>query len=270
MRPYLAILGARFRMLLQYRGAALGGIGTQSFIALMRIMVLEAFYASATSGPPLTFSRAVGYVWLGQATLAMQPYNVDRDVREMVRTGAVGYELIRPTNLYALWYSRALAWRTAPLLLRLIPLLLVSSLLMPVLTLDEWALRPPSLAAAGAWILAMAGAAAVSSAITTLMSVSLLWTISGEGMATLVSAAAGLLSGLYIPLPLFPAWSQPVLQLLPFAALIDLPARLFTGDLPPSAIGAVLLHQGAWTVALVALGASLLRRATRQLVIQGG
>ena len=37
LRPYRAILSARFRMLLQYRAAAIGGIWTQIFFGLVLI-----------------------------------------------------------------------------------------------------------------------------------------------------------------------------------------------------------------------------------------
>ena len=71
MRPYLAILAARFRTLLQYRAAAAGGVFTQSFFGLMRIMILEAFYRSTAQTQPLSMAQMIGYVWLGQATFAM-------------------------------------------------------------------------------------------------------------------------------------------------------------------------------------------------------
>ena len=271
MRPYLAVITARFRTLLQYRGAALGGIGTQAFFGLVRIMILEGFYRSSTSTPTLSFAEAVGYVWLGQAMFTMQPYNLDRDLRAMVQSGTVAYELVRPLDLYAFWYCRALAWRTAPMVLRLVPMLALAGLLLPLLGFGEWALRPPaSFAAGGACLLAMVGALAVSCAITTFMSITLLWTISGEGVAILVSGVVTLLSGMIIPLPLFPDWAQPLLRVPPFAALMDFPARVYTGDIAPTEIGWVALHQALWTAALVAGGAWLLRRATRRLVVQGG
>ena len=39
MRPYLAIVSARFRMLLQYRAAAIAGLWTQVFFGLVLIMI---------------------------------------------------------------------------------------------------------------------------------------------------------------------------------------------------------------------------------------
>lgn len=271
MRPYLAIFTARFRTMLQYRGAALGGVGTQAFFGLVRIMILEGFYRLSASAPSLTFAAAVGYIWLGQAVFTLQPFNLDREVRAMVVNGTVAYELVRPLHLHTFWYFRALAWRSAPLVLRLGPMVLFAAVVLPLLGMDDWALAPPvSLAAGLAWLLAMAGALAVSAAITTLMSISLLWTIGGEGIAVLVSAVVSLLSGMIIPLPLFPEWAQPLLRALPFAALMDLPARIYTGHIPAAEAGWVLAHQLGWTAALVALGIWLVGRATRRLVVQGG
>jgi ABC-2 type transport system permease protein len=271
MTPYLAVIGARFRMLLQYRGAALGGVVTQSLFGFVRLMILEAFYHSSAATPSLTLAEAVGYIWLGQVTFTMQPYNLDGHVRTMVKTGTVAYELVRPLDLYAFWYSRALAWRSAPMVLRSGPMLLLAMVVLPRLGLGDWALRPPpSLAAGGLWLLTMAGALAVSCAVTTLMSISLLWTISGEGIGILVGSLVSLLSGMVIPLPLFPDWAQPVLRVLPFAAMMDLPARVYTGDIASGQVGLVLLHQALWTAALVALGHWLLGRVSHRIVVQGG
>ena len=53
MRPYAAVLGARFRMLLQYRAAALAGACTQGFWGLIRVMIYGGFYASTTAAQPI-------------------------------------------------------------------------------------------------------------------------------------------------------------------------------------------------------------------------
>ena len=109
MRPYFAILSARFRTLLQYRVAALAGIGTQLFWGLIRVMIFDAFYRSTTAPQPMTYAEVVTYIWLGQAMLRFLPWDVEGDARQMMRTGGVAYELLRPLDLYALWFCRSLA-----------------------------------------------------------------------------------------------------------------------------------------------------------------
>jgi len=272
-RPYLAILSARFRMLLQYRAAALAGLWTQIFFGLTLIMVYEAFYRSgaAPDRQPMTFRQIVNYAWLGQALLAMLPWNVDAEVRAMVRSGAVAYELCRPVDLYSLWYARAVALRTAPTILRAVPMCLIAMLVFPLIGLGEWRLSPPpTLAAAGGFVAALLCALALGCAITTLINISLIWTLGGDGVAVIMTAAVTFFSGMIIPLPLFPDWAQPVLRWLPFAGLVDLPFRVYAGNIPPPQIMLVLFSQLLWTIVLVAFGRWLLSRAMRAIIVQGG
>ena len=260
---YAAIVGARFRMLLQYRAAALAGFATNLFWGFIRVMIFDAFYRSSAAPQPMSREDVMGYIWLGQAMFALLPWNTDPDVRGMIRTGTVAYELVRPLDLYALWFSRGLAARLAPTLLRAVPMLVIAWLFLGLQL-------PPSLASGAAWVAATAGALLLSSALATLLTLSLLWTLSGEGVTRIVPPLVYMLSGMVIPLPLYPDWAQPLLDFLPFRGLVDTPFRLYLGHIPPEHVGAVLAHQLVWTAALVLLGRRLLARATRRLVVQGG
>jgi ABC-2 type transport system permease protein len=263
---YRAIVGARFRALLQYRAAALGGLFTQVVFGLIRIMILGAFYRSSSAAQPMSLDQVVGYVWLGQATLLLVPWRADADVEQQIRAGTIAYELVRPLDLYGVWFARALAQRTAPVFLRLVPMLVVATLLVP----PSWRLVAPSAAAALAWTACFGGAVLVSAAMTALMGVSLMWTTTGEGAEMLIAAGCTMFGGLVIPLPLFPDWARPVLTALPFAGMLDLPSRVFTGNIPPSGAAWVLGHQLFWTAALAALGRGLLGRGLRRVTVAGG
>ena len=271
LRPYRAIVSARFRMLLQYRAAAVAGLWTQLFFGLVFLGVYEGFYRSTDQTPPMSFAHVVSYVWLGQALWAMLPWNADGEVRAMVRSGAVAYELCRPVDLYGLWYARAMAWRTAPTMLRALPMCLVAAFGLPLIGLEEWRLAAPaSLASAAAFSAAIVCTLLLGCALTTLINISLLWTLNGEGFALLMAAAVTFFSGMIIPLPLFPDWAQPVVQALPFAGLVDLPFRVYTGHIPPRDVVSVLRHQLLWIAALVLFGRWLLSRGMRRIVVQGG
>ena len=118
MKAYAAVIGVRFRMLLQYRMAAVAGLGTQVFWGLIRMMFFTAFYRSTTARQPMSLADVITYVWLGQAMLGMLPWIIDREMRAMIRSGTVAYELARPLDLYTFWFCRDIARRTAPTLLR--------------------------------------------------------------------------------------------------------------------------------------------------------
>jgi ABC-2 type transport system permease protein len=272
LRPYRAVVSARFRVLLQYRAAAIAGLWTQVFWGLVLIMIYEAFYHSSDpAARPMAFAQLVSYVWLGQALFAMLPWNVDLEIRAMVRSGAVAYELCRPIDLYNLWYARAIAHRTAPVLLRAVPMVVFATLVLPLIGLDEWRLAaPPSGVAAAGFAAAFAAAFVLSCALSTLLNITLLWTVSGDGIVIVMSTAVSLLSGLIIPLPLLPDWAQPVLRWLPFAGIFDLPFRIYTGHIAAGDVVVVLARQIGWTLALVGFGRWLLGRGMRAIVVQGG
>ena len=264
MRPLVAIISARFRLLLQYRAAALAGLTTQVVFGLIIMMVYQAFYRTKAIGDqPLSIQQVVTYIWLGQALLAMLPWNGDPEIRALVRSGGVAYELLRPVDLYTYWYARAVALRTAPTLLRAVP--------MVILAMGLFGMRPPSdTGSAIGFAIVMIGTLAMSCAITVLVGITLMWTISGEGIVQLLPSVVMLLSGMLVPIPLFPDWAQPILEILPFSALVDAPYRVYLGNIPIEELGPVVLHQWVWIALLVMAGRALLKRGLKRMVIQGG
>ena len=263
MTAHRALLSARFRMLLQYRAAALAGMSTQLFWGLIRVMIFEAFYRSSVAIHPMTYPEVVNYVWLGQAMFALLPWWMDAEIRNMVRSGTVVYELVRPVDLYNYWYTRSLASRAAPTLLRSVPLLTIALLCFGLQL-------PPTLEAAGAWALVTLGALLLGCAISNILHISMLWTITGDGLSNLVQISIFVFSGMIIPLPLFPDWAQPVLNFLPFRGLADVPFRLYIGHIPPAEVWGLFAHQIAWTIALIFFGRWLLSCGVRRMVAQGG
>ncbi len=263
MKLYFAILSARMRVLVQYRMAALAGFVTQLFWGLIRMMIFIAFYESTTKEMPMTMEETITYVWLGQAMLLLMPWNMDAEIAAMVRTGNVAYELVRPVNLYWLWYCRSAAMRMAPLLLRAVPMFIVAGLFLGLKA-------PPSLAAGCAFAVSFVGAWLLSAAITTWLATLLFWTISGDGLARILPSFFIVFSGLALPLPLFPDWAQPFLNAQPLRGIMDVPFRLYMGHIPPSEVGWMLLHQLGWTALIVAFGEAMTRWGLRRVVVQGG
>jgi len=174
-----------------------------------------------------------------------------------------------PTYFY--WFARALAWRTAGTLLRSIPLLVATSVLFPAMGLGDWSLRPPPGPEAFAlFALSMVAVLLLSSAITTLLNISVVWTVSGQGINAISNSLVVILSGMVIPLPLFPDWAQAFLFAQPLAGLVDIPYRIYFANLSgPAALGGIGL-QTLWTLLLIGLGRLLMTRTMSRVQVQGG
>lgn len=262
MSAFSAIARARFKVLLQYRAAAFAGLITQLCFGLILVSVMRAFYGSTTSAQPLALKDVVTYMWLGQAFFAIAPWRSDPEVKGMIRSGGVAYELLRPLDLYTLWYARALALKTAPIMLRAPPLIAIAVFLGLA--------APASSEAFALWAVAMIGAIALSAAFTVLLNTSLLFTLSSDGVHFIAPMLVTLLSGQLVPLPLFPSWALPIVQALPFRGLTDTPQRIWVGDLSGAEALAAIAHQWIWVLALAIYGRWLLGRALKRVVIQGG
>ena len=271
MRAYAAILKMRLWTLLQYRTAAIAGLGTQIFWGMIKVMVLGAFYASTgpetdlqkAASSPLSLEQVITFIWLAQAFLQLLPWNIDKELETLVKTGNVAYELVRPLDLYWLWFARALALRLIPTLMRSIPLCIVAGFFLGLSAPVSWT-------AGLAFCAALVFAAVVASAMTTLIVISLFWSVSGEGIQRLVPTVSLVLSGMLIPLPLFPEWMQTFLNIQPFRAVLDIPTRLYTGVIPATDALACFAFQIGWAVIFIGLGKWLINRAVKRFVVDGG
>lgn len=270
-QAYGAVVMARYRTLLQYRAAAFAGIVTQLFWGAIRLMVLVAFFELAPDDQPMTLVEIAAYVWLGQALLAVFPWSVDGEIAEMIRSGSVAYELTRPLNLYWFWFARTIALRTAPTTLRCLPMIIFAMWMLPAMGLEQWALAPPPDWIAGlAFFISQTLGLLLACAMTMLMHVVLIWSISGDGINRIFPSIALVLSGNILPLPLFPDWLQGFLELQPFQGLVDVPFRIYAGNIVGTDIIIELMQQLVWTTIFIGWGYWSLNRVRRRLVVQGG
>lgn len=272
-RPYGSLFASRFQLLLQYRGAAVAGFITQCWWGGIKVMVLAAFYtASAVSSQaPLSLSQVITYTWLGQASLALVPWIADPDIGNAVRTGAIGYDRLRPLDFYLLWYSRTAGWIAARSLPRALLIAAFAGVLLPLLGFEEWSWRLPSSVTAGVlFVISIGLALMLSAAMVMLLNVGVVASLNQSGINALAAGPVVVLSGNMLPLSLLPNEWHTVLQLQPFAGVLDIPARIYFEALNGADAFEGLAIQLFWVITLVALGRWFAGRCLRHLEVQGG
>jgi ABC-2 type transport system permease protein len=78
------------------------------------------------------------------------------------------------------------------------------------------------------------------------------------------------LSGSLVPLALYPDWAQRALFFQPFAGVVDIPFRIYSGNLAGTVAYEGLALQLLWSVVLVTFGRLWMERVMRRLEVQGG
>ena len=271
LKAYLAVISARYRTLLQYRAAAFAGFITQLFWGAIKIMIMMAFFAVSKNDQPMNLVEVISYIWLGQALLGMLPWNIDKDIENLIRTGGVSYELVRPLDLYNFWFCRTIALRTATTTLRSIPMVIFALIGLPLMGMAEWALQPPIDSFSFlVFMISLVCALVLACGFTMIMHVVLIWSVSGEGLNRIMPSLVMVLSGMIVPLPLFPDWMQTFLTIQPFRGLVDVPFRIYSGNIGPLAAMPDIAAQLLWAAFFIWLGRWMMTRSMSRMVIQGG
>jgi len=267
MKQYISFFRIRFMAGLQYRAAAWAGVATQFAWGGMNLLMYWAFYRSGKNSFPMEFSQLSGYIWLQQALLAMfMTWYFDDEIFEHISSGSVSYELCRPCDLYAMWFTKNMALRLSRVVLRCVPILFIASLLP-----EPFGLRLPATPAAAAlFFVSLILGFLVLIAFSMLIYISAFYTLSPKGIRILAASVLDFLTGGVIPIPFFPLWLQPVMYALPFASMQNTPFLIYVGNLSPvEALGRIGL-QVFWLALLVAAGKLTMGRALKKVVVQGG
>ena len=93
------------------------------------------------------------------------------------------------------------------------------------------------------------------------------FTISPVGLQMIFTSMTDFFAGALIPLPFFPAKLQTVMELLPFAAMQNVPLRIYSGSMSGHEMQKAVFLQIFWLTAMVMIGRQLCRNAERNLMI---
>ncbi len=271
MSPYWALFRTEFQQYLQYRIAAVAGALTNIAFGFFRLFLLTAFYRAADAVQPMALPDLYSYLWMGQVLFSVMPITgLSGPDAEEIRSGAVAYRLTRPVSLYGFYFARVLGQKVTALCTRSAIQLAVIFLVLPLVGLSRYGMRPPDVAMLPFLVPSLLLAMLLSAAMHTFVYMTGFWTISTRGSTSISYAVISLFSGLLVPLVFFPPALRTVADILPFRGIYDSTAMIYNGASSVSQALGGLAHQGAWVAGIVVLGLALARRGTLRLEIAGG
>ena len=267
IRKYATYFRIRLTSGLQYRAAAAAGVATQFAWGFLTVLLYKAFWEADPASFPMGISQVTSYMWLRQAFLALfNSWTVDNAILSDITGGNIAYELTRPMNLYALWFTRNISMRAANATLRFLPVLIVAAV-VPA----PWGMSlPASVPAALGFLLTMFLGALVTCAVVMFIYIFTFFTMQPLGVRMVFNAVTDFCSGNLVPLPFFPPALAAFLEYTPFAAMENIPFRIYSGHIAGWEILRCVGLQLGWLGILVFLGSLLMKKALKRAVIQGG
>lgn len=266
MKAYFSFMKLRMNVGLQYRFAAIAGIATQFFFGAMYIMIYDAYYQNHISSG-MQWQELVSFIWMNQAFFYFTYFNLmDPDIYDSIVTGNVSYEFIRPISIYWMWYAKLFAKKASGALLRFLPVVLVAMILPTHFSLKG----PASFEAFLLFLITLFLGVFLTIAIGMILYGVMFYTTSAKGIFSIYTVTAEFFAGSVIPIPFMSPPLQKVCFALPFRLSIDLPFRLYCGNLSiQEGINSTFI-QLLWIMILIPFGIFLLKKASKRLIVQGG
>jgi len=248
---------------LAYRTENLAGLVTNAFFGYLRAAFLLAVFQTANSIAGYDAATAVTYAWVTQALIMVVALWGWWDVELTIRTGDVVSDLSKPFSYLGFWLARDLGRAAYFVVFRAVPILLCGQVLFGL----HW---PSSIGAWLALVLSTVLATVVSFGWRFLLNLSAFWTTDARGLGGLALSAMLFLGGFVVPVRMFPDWLQSIVLVLPFVAMVQIPADLFIERVSGTAVLSALALQAFWAVVMLACAQLVTLLATRRVVVQGG
>jgi ABC-2 type transport system permease protein len=260
---YAAVAAGGFRRYATYRAATAAGVFTNTVFGIILVYTYLALWDERPHLGGYDQTQAVTYAWLGQAlysTLAIQGGGAEKDLMARIRTGEIAVDLYRPADLQLWWLASDVGRSVFQLLGRGVIPFAFGALFFPMAL-------PRDVTTWAAFLVAVVLAMIVSFGIRYLAALTMFWLMDDRGITQTMMIAGIFCSGMTLPLNAFPDPFGDIVQALPWAAQIQMPADVLMGEVSPWPAYA---FQAGWAVVLLAAGRLLQSAATRRVVVQGG
>lgn len=264
LRTYWKLVVSGFRQESHYRLAAFAGLVANVTFGFLKASIL--FATVRASGGHLQgydVGSMSAYVWLSQGMLGMVNLSGTHELGERIRTGDVAVDFARPVDIQGSYLARFVGARVFTVIPRGVPSVAVGALTVGM-TMPSTA--PPYLLGPVSILLGIA----VSFGCVYAIHVLGFWLVETRGLQLLYMVVSGFFAGLFVPLPLFPAWLYDAAYATPFPSVMMTPINVLSGQLVGIAAWHALLVQIAWLAGVLLLGRVLTSAGLRKLEVQGG
>jgi len=262
-RVFLEFARIGFLDMLAYRLRYYTGVINYFLSVSVYYFIYKAVFAANPNFGGFRFDEMITYVTVGWIIRSLYFNNIDWDIATDIQEGKVAMAMMRPVNLPLTYIGKAMGEAAFRTVLLTIPTSLVLPVVFPVNLPASWQHF-------AAFVLAISGSVLLVSSINFIIGTCALELTSIQGLLRFKFWMQELLSGLLVPLALFPAPLRAVSRLLPFEHIGYTPLMIYLGKMEWRDIAATLALELGWVVVLLWFGNWFWNRLSRKITIQGG
>jgi ABC-2 type transport system permease protein len=252
-----------FLNMLAFRLRYYTGVITYFINVTVYYFIWRAIYQVDPSFAGFTFTQMITYVAVGWIIRSMYFNNIDSEMAEDILEGKIVMVMIKPVSVQWSYISRALGESAFRLCLLTAPTALLLGLIFPVLA-------PASAAHFAVFLAALAGSVLLVGALNFAVGCCAVSLTSILGLLRAKFWAQDLLSGVLVPVTLFPGPLREVSRWLPFEHIGFTPMAIYLGKISWRETAESLALEAFWIAALLWFGAWFWRAMSRRIMVHGG
>lgn len=266
MRLYAAVAWRGFRRYSTYRAATAAGAFTNTIFGFIMAYTYIALWEARPGLGGYDTAEALTYVFIGQSLLAPMALfggGFGDELADRIRNGDVAIDLYRPVDMQSWWLSADAGRAVFHFLARGIPPTIAGAILFRIaLPVDPltWL----------AFLVAIALGFLVSFAIRYIVALCAFWLLDQRGAQTAAGLLGMFMSGMLLPLTIFPDVLARIALALPWASVLQVPVDVLLGKHQGLDLLQAFGFQAGWALVLLLVGRVLSAVATTKVVVQGG
>ena len=263
LTTYLYVYKVQILKSLAYKFDVYGNIIMQTIIMIATAFFWKALFKNAESMGGVSVDTMLTYTVISSMISVVLITNVEWRITDSVQTGAIAIDLMRPVNIFLVFFAENLGSVTALFFQNLLPIFIIGSLFikLPV---------PRSAYEFMLFLISLVLAFFINWYLSVIFGMFSFKVIEMSALIQVKKHLVRLLSGSMIPLWFFPNWLRSVLEILPFPYIYQLPLSIYVGHYTSESLVRGLIIQILWVMVLFLIETRLEKQAIKHVMVQGG
>ena len=263
MYKYLYIIKTQIIKSMTYEFNVYGNIVMQTIIMITSAYFWKALYRQHSSAGGVDAESMLTYVILSSVLSVLLITNVERRIEQSVGKGTVATDMMKPVNLFGVYFAEDIGSIIALVFQNMLPILLIGSLMIKVPVMAN--LRDLPL-----FVVTVVQSFLINWLIAALFGMIAFTAVNIDALIQVKKHLLRLLSGSIIPIWFFPAGVAKVLSSLPFVYIYQLPLSIYIGKGDRIEQLAQMRIQSVWLLVLAGVFIFAQKQITRKVMVQGG
>ncbi len=263
LSAYLYVYIIQIQKTMAYRFDVYSNVLGQCIIMFATSFFWKALYAGYDTVKGVALDEMLTYTIISSAMAMLFSIQVENRVSDSVWKGTVATDMVKPINLFGIYFFEDLGHTTSILFQNVVPIILIGSLFITVP-------KPVSMAGFLMFLVCLVISYLINWLLAACFSTLSFVFIQIGPMRATKEHLIRLLSGSIIPMWFFPEGLRNVLELFPFVYIFQLSLDLYIGKVDVVTAMPRVGIQFVWLIILILLFQYLQNKITKYVMVQGG